>query len=91
MVPFFDEAVQLIWMRLSWCRPYDVRGDMFQSRFGLVLLLLIVLCGGLGGGVIYLGRAQPPVPVMVHHVIAAPQQAAPAGGVSLPDVVPGKP
>lgn len=64
---------------------------MFQSRVSRIIGVLIVLCAGVGGGIIYFGRVQPPESVTVHHVVAAPEQKVPAGGVTLPDMVPSKP
>lgn len=73
-------------MRGKW------RGSwMFQSRFSRSVVVLIVLCTGIGGGIIYLGRVQPPETVTVHHVVAVPEQKVPVGGVVLPDMVPSKP
>lgn len=64
---------------------------MMQSRFARVVIVVIVLCAGVGGGVMYLGRVQPPESVMVHHAVAAPEHATPTGEVTLPDMAPSKP
>lgn len=65
---------------------------MLRGRFFLLLVILLILCAIIVGSIVYLGQVKAPATVMVHHMLEAPHNASAArNGVTLPDVVPGKP